>query len=96
MNLNFMPLSLTPNQVLEWDTAAIQGQHRWLTRVWETVAEATNAHSNGSSEGPNSVETKPEQLTKEARELEATVHSTIERVTQGLFEATRLLLPQTP
>lgn len=37
-------------QVLEWDTKAIQGQHRWLSRVWEMVGDCAGGSYTASAQ----------------------------------------------
>jgi len=73
----FILFKAPATQVLEWDTQAIQGQHRWLARVWELVGETCRAAG-----GARGVEE-----TGEERKLRAGVHTAIERVTHDLFES---------
>jgi leucyl-tRNA synthetase len=61
-----------PDQSLEWSASAVEGQHRYLKRLWRQVASLLA----GGDCGALDVAT----LTPEARELRRLVHETIAKV----------------
>ncbi len=62
-----------PEKDLEWDDADVEGQFRFLNRVWRLVTE---------SPASSSASTKP--LTKEEKDLRRAIHTAIKEVSEDL------------
>jgi leucyl-tRNA synthetase len=64
-----------PEQVLEWDISQIQGQHRWVSRVWNLV----HSYIDLVTATPLKEDSTPAK-----HDLLHTVHRTIKRVTDSM------------
>jgi leucyl-tRNA synthetase len=69
----FILFKAPPEKDLEWDDADVEGQFRFLNRVWRLVTETT-APSTAS----------PKTLTKEEKDLRRAIHTAIKEVTEDL------------
>ncbi len=67
-----------PEKDLEWDDADVEGQFRFLNRVWRLVTESPAA-AKGSA--PSSA---AKALTKEEKDLRRAVHTAIKEVSEDL------------
>ena len=79
----FILFKAPPEKDLEWDDADVEGQFRFLNRVWRTAtAHTENADktvgTNSGSSLPNSELTKPE------KELRRAIHTAIQAITEDL------------
>ncbi|MGE5658009.1 MAG: leucine--tRNA ligase [Actinomycetota bacterium] len=73
----FILFKAPPEKDLEWDDADVEGQFRFLNRVWRSIAEfATSA-------GEMKV-TSPQNLSKDEKELRRAIHTAIKEVTDDL------------
>jgi leucyl-tRNA synthetase len=67
-----------PDMGMEWSEEGIEGQHRFIQRVWRLLDRHADAIAGGIR-GPVSAD-----LPEAARDLRRKVHQTIQRVTQDL------------
>ncbi len=85
----FILFKAPPEKDLEWDDADVEGQFRFLQRLWRLV-EAAQARglrlAGASSEGPSSGlgSADPPQLSPAERELRRAVHTAIAAVSDDL------------
>ncbi|HIK36841.1 MAG: leucine--tRNA ligase [Geminocystis sp.] len=75
----FILFKAPPEKDLEWDSADVEGQYRFLNRVWTLVNEfidnpnaAKDAHFHKT------------QLTREEKDLRRVIHTAIKEITQDL------------
>src|SRR5574340_797968 len=73
----FMMFASPPEQSLEWSDEGVQGQYRFLRRLWRAVYEHVQ-----SSEAVPPLE--PQALSAAARELRHTAHQTLAKVTADI------------
>ena len=71
----FILFKAPPEKDLEWDDADVEGQFRFLNRVWRLVADFAN------SEG---TPVKAKKLTKEEKDLRRAIHTAIQEVSEDL------------
>jgi leucyl-tRNA synthetase len=75
----FILFKAPPEKDLEWDDADVEGQFRFLNRVWRLVAEfAQSGRSPAASATPSAELTKPE------KELRFAIHYAIKEVSEDL------------
>lgn len=75
----FILFKAPPEKDLEWDDADVEGQFRFLNRVWRLVTDfATHHHLTGSTAIEASTLDKPE------KELRRAIHTAIKEVTEDL------------
>ncbi|MGL5081445.1 MAG: leucine--tRNA ligase [Microcoleaceae cyanobacterium] len=80
----FILFKAPPEKDLEWDDADVEGQFRFLNRVWRLVEEAISRQGShpglkaGSQTAQNSRQTKPEQ------DLRRAIHMAIKEVSEDL------------
>ncbi len=67
-----------PEKDLEWDAADVEGQFRFLNRVWRLVYEFTQ---NSQSAGGDS---QPTSMTKAQKDLRRAIHTAIQAVSEDL------------
>ena len=67
-----------PEKDLEWDDADVEGQFRFLNRVWRLVAEFVSSQSSSQQTTDNG------QLTKPEKDLRRAIHNAIQAVTEDL------------
>ncbi len=72
----FMMYAAPPEQSLEWSDSGVEGQYKFLKRLWRTVYEHIDAGSAG--------ELKPELLDSEAKKLRHKQHQTIASVSDDI------------
>lgn len=68
-----------PEKDLEWDDADVEGQFRFLNRVWRLVTESS---VSGGAQGIASSSSK--SLTKEEKDLRRAIHTAIKEVSEDL------------
>jgi len=73
----FILFKAPPEKDLEWDDADVEGQFRFLNRVWRLVEEFTTKGTNRST-------TTPSELSKPEKDLRRAVHTAIKEVTEDL------------
>ena len=71
----FILFKAPPEKDLEWDDADVEGQFRFLNRVWRLVADFAN------SEG---TPVKTKKLTKDEKDLRRAIHTAIREVSEDL------------
>lgn len=71
----FILFKAPPEKDLEWDDADVEGQYRFLNRVWRLVTEFANQSSSSSQKG---------ELSKEEKDLRRAIHTAIKEVTEDL------------
>lgn len=76
----FILFKAPPEKDLEWDDADVEGQFRFLNRVWRLVTEfgATLPNSVGKQEEV------PSNLSKAEKDLRRAIHTAIKEVTEDL------------
>ena len=72
----FILFKAPPEKDLEWDDADVEGQFRFLNRVWRLVTEFASCQS--------SVVSDQTQLTKDEKDLRRAIHTAIKAVTEDL------------
>lgn len=77
----FILFKAPPEKDLEWDEADVEGQFRFLNRVWRLVTEFGDRHSS-SIPGHSPVDNG--QLTKDEKDLRRAIHIAIKEVTDDL------------
>jgi leucyl-tRNA synthetase len=73
----FILFKAPPEKDLEWDDADVEGQYRFLNRVWRLVSEFTEAH-------PNAATTLPPELSKAEKDLRRAIHTAIKEVSEDI------------
>ncbi|MEQ9620764.1 leucine--tRNA ligase [Coleofasciculus chthonoplastes] len=73
----FILFKAPPEKDLEWDDADVEGQFRFLNRVWRLVEEF-------AAKGTNRSTTIPPELSKPEKDLRRAVHTAIKEVTDDL------------
>lgn len=73
----FILFKAPPEKDLEWDDADVEGQFRFLNRVWRLVEEF-------AAKGTNRSTTTPNELSKPEKDLRRAVHTAIKEVTDDL------------
>jgi leucyl-tRNA synthetase len=71
----FILFKAPPEKDLEWDDADVEGQFRFLNRVWRLVTEFQSVTTQT---------TKNKELTKEEKDLRRAIHTAIKEVTEDL------------
>ncbi|MEM8542511.1 MAG: class I tRNA ligase family protein, partial [Cyanobacteria bacterium P01_H01_bin.119] len=77
----FILFKAPPEKDLEWDDADVEGQFRFLNRVWRQVSEF--AVKNGSV-GVQSAILKTDNLSKPEKELRRAVHTAIKEISEDI------------
>ncbi|MEB3257812.1 MAG: leucine--tRNA ligase [Cyanobacteriota bacterium] len=88
----FILFKAPPEKDLEWDDADVEGQYRFLQRIWrlvETAREAGLTLSPGSQRGgvdasPSTQPAEPSDLLPPERDLRRAVHTAIQEVSDDL------------
>jgi leucyl-tRNA synthetase len=70
----FVLFKAPPEKDLEWDDADVEGQFRFLNRVWRLVTEY----------GENPVQKAKSELNKEEKELKRAIHTAIKEMSEDL------------
>lgn len=73
----FILFKAPPEKDLEWDDADVEGQFRFLNRVWRLVTEFAAKSSNYST-------ATPKKLDKAEKDLRRAIHTAIKEVTEDL------------
>ncbi|MGB7249579.1 MAG: leucine--tRNA ligase [Phormidesmis sp.] len=77
----FILFKAPPEKDLEWDDADVEGQYRFLNRVWRTVSEF--AHSEAAS-AANTSDIVHAQLDKAGKALRRATHTAIKEITEDI------------
>ena len=72
----FVLFKAPPEKDLEWDEADVEGQFRFLNRIWRLGSEFVNR--------PNRTSKKKGQLSKEEKDLRRAIHIAIKEVSEDL------------
>jgi leucyl-tRNA synthetase len=75
----FILFKAPPEKDLEWDEADVEGQFRFLNRVWRLVTEFRSQESGARSQKGDS-----STLTKDEKDLRRAIHKAIQAVTEDL------------
>jgi leucyl-tRNA synthetase len=75
----FILFKAPPEKDLEWDDADVEGQARFLSRVWRLVSESGVQGTDGRF-------TLPESLNKPEKELRRAIHTAIKEITDDLTD----------
>lgn len=75
----FILFKAPPEKDLEWDDADVEGQSRFLNRVWRLIAEFVEA--GGNINGKN---TGKGELNKAEKDLRRSIHFAIKEITEDL------------
>lgn len=73
----FILFKAPPEKDLEWDDADVEGQFRFLNRVWRLVAEFV-------AQSPSSPPEKAGEMNKGEKDLRRAIHGAIQAVTEDL------------
>ena len=73
----FMMFAAPPEQSLEWSDDGVQGQYRFLRRLWKAVYD----HVAGGADAGALPALLPSELSADARDLRRSVHQTLLKVT---------------
>ncbi len=76
----FILFKAPPEKDLEWDDADVEGQFRFLNRVWRLVTEFT-AHQSPKGTGKSKVQNPKSKIEKDLRRA---IHTAIQAVTEDL------------
>ncbi|MBE9042167.1 leucine--tRNA ligase [Oscillatoriales cyanobacterium LEGE 11467] len=71
----FILFKAPPEKDLEWDDADVEGQFRFLNRVWRLVADFANADASPAN---------ADKLTKDEKDLRRAIHTAIREVSEDL------------
>lgn len=74
----FILFKAPPEKDLEWDDADVEGQFRFLNRVWRLVTEFAANHSVSNTKSTT------ENLNKTEKDLRHAIHNAIKEVTEDL------------
>lgn len=88
----FILFKAPPEKDLEWEDADVEGQFRFLNRVWRLVTEYGNTGVGEDSETPNSklrtqnseLLSQSSALSKPEKDLRRAIHTAIKEVTEDL------------
>lgn len=75
----FILFKAPPEKDLEWEDADVEGQFRFLNRVWQLVTEYGGQTADGGRQTVNSAE-----LSKPEKDLRRAIHTAIQAVTDDL------------
>ncbi|NES83949.1 MAG: leucine--tRNA ligase [Moorea sp. SIO2B7] len=73
----FILFKAPPEKDLEWEDANVEGQFRFLNRVWLLVADFSKNKSSAKNKGGN-------KLSKEEKDLRRAIHTAIKEVSEDL------------
>jgi leucyl-tRNA synthetase len=76
----FILFKAPPEKDLEWDDADVEGQFRFLNRVWRLVVDFADNHSKQSTGSKKAAS----DLTKAEKELRFAIHYAIQEVSEDL------------
>jgi leucyl-tRNA synthetase len=82
----FILFKAPPEKDLEWEDADVEGQFRFLNRVWRLVTEYANAVSGESRDRQERPLYDVSALTKPEKELRRAIHIAIKEITEDLTE----------
>ncbi len=79
----FILFKAPPEKDLEWDEADVEGQFRFLNRVWRLVTEFGNQQSSTEKQA-TAVSGQRSALTKPEKDLRRSIHTAIAAITDDL------------
>jgi leucyl-tRNA synthetase len=80
----FMMFAAPPEQSLEWSDDGVQGQFRFLRRLWKAVYDHVGAGALASAAAVPGAVLAPAALSAAARELRRAAHQTLAKVTTDI------------
>ena len=81
----FILFKAPPEKDLEWDDADVEGQFRFLQRIWRLVESAKQRGLSLAGRSDTAADPLPADLSDSDRELRRAVHSAIREVTDDLL-----------
>ena len=78
----FILFKSPPEKDLEWDDADVEGQYRFLNRVWRAVIEFSQATDTANLTAVDSIQ--QDKLSKEDKTLRRAVHTAIKEITEDI------------
>ncbi|NJK62856.1 MAG: leucine--tRNA ligase [Synechococcaceae cyanobacterium SM2_3_1] len=81
----FILFKAPPEKDLEWDDADVEGQFRFLNRVWRTVAEFIQ-HPNWREHLSQAQQVQQASLSRAEKDLRRAIHTAIQAVTADIEE----------
>jgi leucyl-tRNA synthetase len=79
----FILFKAPPEKDLEWDDADVEGQYRFLNRVWRLVSGFAEQSVGAQGSAPSSPPL-PESLSKPEKDLRRAVHTAIKEVSEDI------------
>ena len=77
----FILFKAPPEKDLEWDDADVEGQYRFLNRVWRTVSEFSHSEAVSAA---NTSDIVHAQLDKAGKALRRATHTAIKEITEDI------------
>ena len=78
----FILFKSPPEKDLEWDDADVEGQYRFLNRVWRAVVEFSQSKNVANLDKIDTIE--QDKLSKEEKTLRRAVHTAIEAIAEDI------------
>ncbi len=79
----FILFKAPPEKDLEWDSADVEGQYRFLNRVWRLVTEFVEATAGESATAHRSAPL-PETFSKPEKALRRAIHTAIKEISEDI------------
>jgi leucyl-tRNA synthetase len=79
----FVLFKAPPEKDLEWDEADVEGQFRFLNRVWRLVSDYITNNPNTKTPGKRAI-APLDNLTKPEKDLRRAIHTAIKEVTEDI------------
>ncbi|NET37547.1 MAG: leucine--tRNA ligase [Cyanothece sp. SIO1E1] len=80
----FILFKAPPEKDLEWSDADVEGQFRFLNRVWRLVSEFSASAGQEKTVKGKKQQTSPQGLSKSQKDLRRAIHTAIQAVTEDL------------
>ena len=77
----FILFKAPPEKDLEWDDADVEGQYRFLNRVWRQVTDFIEK-SGSTGAAPNAAQ--PDTLSKSEKDLRRAIHTAIKEISEDI------------
>lgn len=80
----FILFKAPPEKDLEWDAADVEGQYRFLNRVWRLVTEFAESPAATKSVGAHDRTPLPENLSKAEKDVRRAIHIAIKEISEDI------------
>ena len=80
----FILFKAPPEKDLEWDDADVEGQFRFLNRVWRLVTEFAAGHSTQSDSTSSAATSSKAGLSKAEKDLRRAIHTAIKEISEDI------------